>query len=93
VRNKARVIQVNKFNRDPALFPVTHSEHEWAGIITFFIKKPIVSALSGKIKTPALEVIASAGNENGYLKISLTLSRWNSNRQGGQNVYDYDQIP
>jgi hypothetical protein len=28
VRNKARVIQVNKFNRDPALFPVTHSEHE-----------------------------------------------------------------
>jgi hypothetical protein len=28
VRNKARVIQVNKFNRDPALFPVIHSEPE-----------------------------------------------------------------
>ena len=28
VRSKARIIQVSKFVRDPALFPVTHSDQE-----------------------------------------------------------------
>jgi hypothetical protein len=29
IRNKARVVQLNKFNGDPALFHITHTKREW----------------------------------------------------------------